>query len=116
MPIEPTSSNGIDAGNPTSALQVISHIQRYNYGRIKSDRACSFEPEGIRCNLINCRGASLSRVAWRHRISLLHRGAKPAELPIMQPTKFTLVMKFKTARTLSLIGPTLLVAAGGVLE
>jgi putative ABC transport system substrate-binding protein len=76
-------------------------------------------PEGAEAGGLIAYGPRLDETFRQcaRQVAKLLRGAKVADVPVEQPTKFELVINAKTARTLDLIiPPTLLARADQVIE
>jgi putative ABC transport system substrate-binding protein len=95
------------------------------YSRIASLAADSRLPtiyaarEGVDVGGLMSYGANLPDLSRKTAVYVdkILKGAKPAELPVQQPTKFELVINLKTAKMLGLtVPPALLTGADEVIE
>jgi putative tryptophan/tyrosine transport system substrate-binding protein len=114
------------AKDPPDALIVLSPIYAAYRNEIvefatKTKVPLSFDTRGLagEPGALLSYGADISALFRRAAtfVDKILKGAKPADLPVEQPTKFELVINRKTAKALGLTVPqTLLVAADEVIE
>jgi len=110
---------------PSALLMTADNLHHHHIGRIVAFASEARLPvmyqlrEGVDRGGLMSYGASvpdLSRRAATY-VDRILKGAKPADLPVEQPTKFELVINLKTAKALGLtIPPSLLLRADQVIE
>src|ERR1700688_763826 len=114
------------ANDPPNALIVLSPIYAAYRNEIvefatKTKVPLSFDTSGLagEPGALLSYGADISALFRRAAtfVDKILKGAKPADLPVEQPTKFELVINLKTAKALRITVPqTLLVGADEVIE
>jgi putative ABC transport system substrate-binding protein len=97
-----TSRSTIYAAALAARLPTISGV------RVMAESGCLLSYGTVYADLFRRAGDLVDKIL---------KGAKPADIPVEQPTKFELVVNLKTAKTLGLtIPPAILVLADAVIE
>jgi putative ABC transport system substrate-binding protein len=119
----------IDAakGSGATALNVLASVILWNNRQIIIPRVAALDlpaiyqfPAAAEEGGFIAYGSRLDQIyrdIWARQLVKLLRGAKPADIPVEQPTKFELVVNLKTAAALGLTIPeSFLVRADKVIE
>ena len=95
-------------------FEIVAAATKYGLPTL-AERASIAREAGALASYFSTSAESDRRTAYY--IDRILRGAKPADLPVEQPTQFELVINLKTARVLGLtVPPTLLMRADEVIR
>jgi putative ABC transport system substrate-binding protein len=110
------------AGGIIVPLDVVTRLSREHLARVAVQHhlpSIYWERDYVEAGGLVSYGFSLTDVGQRaaHFVNKILKGAKPADLPVEQPTKFDLVINLKTAKALGLAIPqSLLVRADQLIQ
>jgi putative tryptophan/tyrosine transport system substrate-binding protein len=110
------------AGGIIVPLDVVTRLNREHLARVAVQYqlpSIYWERDYVEAGGLVSYGASLADVGRRaaYFVDRIFKGAKPADLPVEQPTKFDLVINLKTAKALGLTIPqSLLVRADAIIQ
>jgi putative ABC transport system substrate-binding protein len=117
---EDAVKQGAQAVVPLPTPMMLAHLQRVADLALKNQLpAMYFSDEFPKVGGLASYGVNLATMVRRaaYYVDRILKGAKPADLPVEQPTKFELVINLKTAKALGLtVSPTLLARADVVIE
>jgi putative ABC transport system substrate-binding protein len=103
------TADAIFTSNAGTIAQITANLRLSTIGFIEFAQAGGMIGYGVNLASLYYRGA--------YFVDKILRGAKPADIPVEQPTKFDLVINLKTAKTVGLEMPSTLIArADEVIE
>jgi ABC-type uncharacterized transport system substrate-binding protein len=113
------------AREPNGGLIVLNSVSASNHHKLITDLAARLGLPAIPYRFFVADGGLVSYGVDNHDlwqkaagyVDRILKGAKPAELPVQEPTKFELAINLKTAKALGLtVAPSLLARADEVIE